>query len=456
MPTTPNPTPPISDPATGAPEPTTPPVDNTLPADLPNSAYQRTKSEVGYTDVIMASNFRQSVHVNDSPVTDVPGPDIFNGICPGYWSRRYLSIQDAAALTGGSGYFGYPSAYWSTNFVDDGIYASNFVFSEGSYYSKNVVLNKGKVLLGVVVVDGNDIKLKWGSRWGVDSRNSMMDYQESNPDGSNTIKYRGFIVPRWPDGKLNVDELNKMVVKGAPTRGAFVRLNLDYSFVTYLCTDGEQNMYPLGAQQQVTIQSRDATDPSSLPLSSKLLGLPTFTSGNFNMRVVSGRPTFYQTFTGAMPQMSTKWLKFNPPGVDMDWGGDNIADNESDQLMAQKYPNASVLVGFRGTFITKSVDGPLRSISIGEPVDVYGSWLKAGTANQLVGWIGNGSYLGVSQWGMTSSARAASVNGFATFDPGSSSVQNEILDNVPASCNVGFIYDATVGSFGRVFWISML
>jgi len=411
----------------------------------------------------MASQMRQSVHVNDSPVSGVPGPVVFNGICPGYWSRRYLSMQDAASLTGGSGYFGYPasgstgsSGYWSTNFVDDGVYASSFVFSEGSYYSKNIVINKGKVLLGVVVMDGNDINLKWGNSWGVTSRNSMMDYQDRNPDGTYTTKYRGFIVPRFSDGKLNVEEMNKMVLKGAPTRGAFVQLNLDYSYVTYLCTDGEENMYPLGAQQQVTIQSRDATDPSSLPLSSRLEGLPTFTSGNFAMRPVAGRPTVYQTFTGAMPQMSTKWLKFNPPGVDMDWGGDNIADNETDQVTAQKYPNASVLVGFRGSFITKAVGGPLRSISIGEPVDVYGSWLKAGNANQLVGWIGDGSYLGVSQWGMTSSARAASVNGSNTFDPVSSSVQNEILDNVPGSCNIGFIYDATVGSFGRVFWISML
>lgn len=463
MPTTPNPTPPISEPATGQPEPTTPPVNNTLPPELPNSGYRRTRSQVGYTDVIMASQFRKSVYVNDSPVSGVPGPVIFTGICPGYWSRRYLSMQDAAALTGGSGYFGYPasgttssSGYWSTNFVDDGVYASKFVFSEGSYYSKNVVLNKGKVLLGVVAFDGDDIVLKWGGSWGIASRNSMMDYQVTNDDGSTSLSYRGFIVPRWPDGTLNVDELNKMVLKGAPTRGAFVQLNLDYSSVTYLCTDGEENMYPLGAQQQVTIQSRDATDPSSLPLTSKLNGLPTFTTGSFTMRVVTGRPTYYQRFLTAKPQRTSKWLKFNPAGTSMDWGGDNVASDDPNQVHAQSYSNAAVLVGYRGAFITKGTDGPLRSINLADPVDVYGSWLAVGASTQCVGWIGNGSYIGISNWGLTSLSPAASVNGSASFDPITSDVQNEILDNIPGSAEIGFIYDATIGDFGRVFWISML
>jgi len=436
-------------------------VNNTLPAELPNSGYRRTRTQVGYTDVIMASQFRKSIYVNDSPVSGVPGPVIFTGICPGYWSRRYLSMNDAAGLTGGSGYFGYPSSgatsssgYWSTNFVDDGVYASKFVFSEGSYYSKNVVLNKGKVLLGVVAFDGDDIVLKWGGSWGIASRNSMMDYQVTNDDGSTSLSYRGFIVPRWPDGTLNVDELNKMVLKGAPTRGAFVQLNLDYSSVTYLCTDGEQNMYPLGAQQQVTIQSRDATDPSSLPLTSKLYGLPVLQTGEYTMGGGMYSFSSIQADTTSVPDRSRQWLKALSgvwcKGTATSYSTVALATAASGSVLAGSFGNPLNCYGFASGALYPHTD-PATAI--------YSGWLRTGTANQLVGFVSEAKYVVCTSYGFTSVAPTAKVNNNATFFlPTSPDIIKEICGrwttNPSISFNVGFLYDASIGDYGKVTWLS--
>lgn len=370
-------------------------------------------------------------------------------------------MQDAASQTGGSGYFGFPatsttaSGYWSTNFVDDGIYASNFVFTEGSYYSKNVVLNKGKVLLGVVVIDGNDIKLKWGSTWGVASRNSMMDYSESNPDGTYTVKHHSFIIPRFSDGKLNVVELNRLVMKGAPTRGAFVQLNLDNSFVTYMCTDGEQNMYPLGANQEVTIQSRDATDPSSLPLTSKLYTLPVMQTGEYTMGGGTIAPfTSMQADLDPAPDPTRQWMK----ALTGCWCNGTFTQYSSVALATAA--SGSKLAGSFGT-------SPVNVYGFGfgalfphsDPTTaIYSGWARPGTPNQMVGFISEARYVVCTPYGVTSVAPLCKVGGETSFLAASSDVMKEICGrwttNASTSFQAGFIYDASIGNYGKVTWLS--
>jgi hypothetical protein len=413
----------------------------------------------------MASQARKSIYLNDSPVTGVPGPVVFNGVCPGYWSRRYLSMNDAAALTGGSGYFGYPasgttgsSGYWSTNFVDDGVYASNFVFTEGSYYSKNVVLNKGKVLLGVVVVDGNDIKLKWGSTWGAASRNSMMDYSETNSDGTYTIRYRSFTVPRLSNGALNTVELNRLVMKGAPTRGAFVQLDLDNSIFTYLCTDGEQNMYPLGAQQQVTIQSRDATDPTSLPLSSKMYGLPVMQSGTYTLGGGSNSLSSVQADITSVPDRSREWL----PCLSSVWTDPAMQYAHGTLAQARAYTETKLYGSYGSSTVSVYSTGIPYGIVPNHPdatTRIYSGWVRQGTPNQMVGYISKGKYVVCTQYGFTSVSPTAKVNNSSDFFyPTSADVLPQICsrwtNNASASFHIGFLYDASIGDYGKVTWLS--
>lgn len=463
MPTTPNPTPPSGEtPTSGEPGPSLPiipgPVVVNRPSMSPNTV-KSTKSKLSY----IGEYEHSSAFV--SPFTGQKGHSfedrvmLFDDICPGHWSFVQPSAQAAWSLPTGTGYYespGNPSLVWSTNFKTSRDEPAKFSDEPGGYYSRTTTQAGTNFLMGVVTVNQEDVWLHWGPTWGVVSGNVL--YDRPVIENGVTVRYAplDYPIPMLDPSNVDVTNLEREVMRNAPENGAFVYLDLNTKRFAYGAVDGDPDMYPKRSDGTRRTREDEYFDESPVPLSSRLAAMPLFSSGNFQMRVVSGRPTYYQRFLTAKPQRTSKWLKFNPAGVDMDWGGDNIADNDPDQVRAQSYSNAAVLVGFRGNFITKNTDGPLRSISIGEPVDVYGSWLAVGANTQRVGWIGNGSFLGVTDWGMTSLSPAASVNGSSTFDPTTSDVQNQILDNIPGSAEIGFIFDASVGYFGRVFWISML
>ena len=450
MPTAPNPTPPTAEPSTGEPAPV---YDTSKPANILNQYVEASKSSIGYVDHNYDSTTLRSPYYSTPVVISVPGNVVLDGVCPGRWSRGYSTPKEASDLSGGSGYFGYQDIrWWSTNFIDDGDSSCTMVLNEGKYYSKNTTVGNDTVLMGAITVEGSTVKLKWGSSWGVVTRNACFDFSK---DGA--YPFQSTTIPRLADGKVDTAALNMSVMKFAPTRGCFVMFDLSSNQVLYTMLDGEyRQMSASPGAAAPALQSRDATDPSSLPLSSKLTGLPVFTCGS----VTPGGPgsNTFNADTTSVPQKTAKWLKFNPPGVSMDWGGDNIVDLNSDQLFVQGTNNVRNLVGYQSKFIGKTGTGPLRSISLPDPVDVYGGWLKTGTNFQVVGWLGAGSYLGVSPWGITSSAPAASVNTSPGFNLNTANVQSDILSRMPSGsgANLGFIYDASIGDYGRVTWISQL
>lgn len=96
-------------------------------------------------------------------------------------------------------------------------------------------------------------------------------------------------------------------------------------------------------------------------------------------------------------------------------------------------------------------------------------WLRAGISTQIVGWVVNATPSGSSTlqptlvttgYGFTSlspTARSGSTNS-STYNLTSSNVQSEILANLTMNGlnYIGFIYDASIGSYGQVTWISQI
>lgn len=451
MPTTPNPTPPISDPATGAPNA---PVYNTTKPDMLGMSVTATKSQIGYTDHNYDTNTYRSPYYDVPVIVSVPGTVFLDGVCPGRWSRRYYTASDAASLSGGSGYFGYDTDdqnyWWSTNFIDDGDAACSMDKAGGQYYSKNTTIASTHVLMGAVTVRGTNVNLKWGSTWGLVTRNAVFDYLDS----TTTYVSRSTTIPRNADGTVDVTALNLSVMKYAPIRGCLVMFDMLSNIVLYTMMDGEQKQFAGSKSGSVApaLALRTATDPSSLPLSSKLTGLPVFTQSSATTGGVSA--SSWTRDVVSLPDKTIVW---------------SVA-------VSGVFPTGSALAEGRSLAAAQAVNGA-SGVCLGDPTyyypyappvglslsqasfTYYSGWVRAGTFSQIVGYASNG-VLAVTSYGVTSLAPIATINGSSTYLLTSSNVQSEVLSRMPSgstsSSSMGFIYDASVGSYGQVTWISQL
>lgn len=451
MPTTPNPTPPTSDPETGAPDA---PVYNTTKPDMLGMSVTVTRSQIGYTDHDYDTyRFRSPYY--DVPAEPFPGTLFLDGVCPGRWSRRYFSASDAESLPGGSGYFGYDTNdlnwWWSTNFIDDGDAACSMVASQGQYFSKNTTIDSTHILMGAVTVDATDVKLKWGSTWGLVTRNAVFDYLDSTM----TYVSRGTTIPRNADGTVDVTALNLSVMKYAPVRGCFVMFDMASNAVLYTMMDGEQKQFAGSKLGSVApaLALRTATDPSSLPLSSSLTGLPVFTNGAATGGGVGA--SSWEMNKSTYPPRSSPWVV----AVDNHW---TVADNGLVQhhTLVDAYSNntASLIRLDKGSTSLQwtSVDSSYQ-LTPNPAGTIYSGWIRPGTSSQVVGWF-SGNYICFTSYGNTSAAPTASIVGQGSYLVTSSNVQAEILSRLPSSntLSMGFVYDASIGSYGKVTWISQL
>lgn len=452
MPTTPNPTPPTSDPETGAPDA---PVYNTTKPDMLGMSVTVTRSQIGYTDHDYDTyRFRSPYY--DVPAEPFPGTLFLDGVCPGRWSRRYFSASDAESLPGGSGYFGYDTNdlnwWWSTNFIDDGDAACSMVASQGQYFSKNTTIDSTHILMGAVTVDATDVKLKWGSTWGLVTRNAVFDYLDSTM----TYVSRSTTIPRNADGTVDVTALNLSVMKYAPVRGCFVMFDMASNAVLYTMMDGEQKQFAGSKSGTVApaLALRTATDPNSLPLSSKLTAYPTFSTGAVTL---SGSPASWSIDSSTSSIVRTQ--SWYPLGGGLSLNGSNYGTYSS-LAAAQSGTNVRmVLLWTDGVYYGYSPDMNIKSTTT-TPTNLYSPWIKTGSSYQLVGFTGGGNFLYVTGYGFTSASPTATITGSTTYNLTSTTVQTEILSRMPsgstAASAMGFIYDASVGSYGQVTWISQL
>lgn len=463
MPTTPNPTPPVSDPATGAP---TAPVYNTTKPDMLGTAVTSSRASIGYVAHDYDTNRYRSPYYDVPAIVSVPGTVFLDGVCPGRWSRRYYTATDAASLSGGSGYFGYDTSdqnyWWSTNFVDDGDAACSMVTSGGQYYSENTTIDSTNILMGVVTVDTTNVYLKWGSTWGLVTRNAVFDYLDS----TSAYVSRSTTIPRNADGTVDVNGLNLSVMKYAPSRGCFVMFDMASNTVLYTMMDGEQKQFAGSKSGSVApaLALRTATDPNSLPLTSKMIGVPAMPL--YTSPVSWGNPsaTITRTITTSVGQADRNriWLELFDGLVPSGW-----VQKSANQVSSQNGSNT--LVSFnRGN--TSSY--PWCDLSATGNNDVwvadsnyvtYSAFLVSGTNTQCVGMvyptgIGTSTQNGLimfSAYGLTSTASPATVNGASVTQVPSPGGSAGIIAIAPKNA-VAFVYDASVGAYGQVTWISQL
>jgi hypothetical protein len=153
---------------------------------------------------------------------------------------------------------------------------------------------------------------------------------------------------------------------------------------------------------------------------------------------------------------SHTWLQFayGSSGVGFDGGGGSDTTNTN---LADAQANTNTYFAIQG-------GGPVYGKSSGSTVNtgdgrLYSGWLRTGTATQCVGFVvvgGNNGTLFVSSYGYTSVAPTAQIASTTTYALTTNNVQAEILSKMPINNNMGFTYDASIGTYGQVTWLSQI
>lgn len=461
--------------------------DQTLPTDSSNNmVVEPTGSEVALPtlqNTVITANKTSSTWFQNSqtssgnvkyrssnPVQAVANAlPMFLNVCPDTWSLPATSASTVAGRSDGSGYFTSQTAakpatgsgtWWSTNSL------AGFILSAGQYYSKNSsIFTSGHILMGwvqegtstvgstTVGLQATTMQLVWGALWGLGSYNYFYDYK---PAGSSAYVPVSYPVP-MSNGAVNVSALNASVIANCPPVQAFVMLDMDDLVFAYLVPDIEPNT-PRGV--------RDTSMTNVLPLYSQLTALPTFQSGvTVGLTTYSGA-AFTLNMSLSSMDYSHVWLKAFT-GYDQSKSTSQGSTNSTlapcqvsgiGQIVSN--PSTPVYVGF----------GSVQQYVASSAICWYSGWLRAGTSTQMCGWFlqtstgNNQVQLVTTAYGFTSLSPTAmsNVTGYASnsvYNLTTSNTQSEICANafLPSTQGaLGFMYDASVGTFGQVIWLSQI
>jgi hypothetical protein len=354
------------------------------------------------------------------------------------------------------------------------------------YYSKNTVTGTGDaqyMLTGACTIEGTVVKLVWAVNWGILTMNSMFDI--ANGDG--TYSAYAFPIPYNSDDTVNVSALNTSVMYNCPSRGAFVMLDLVTRSFVYTFMDGESLQYavqsPAGlvagkVAGTTNLRSEPASDDqTSLPLTSSLPGLPQFTTGAVASGAQRGLLSSWSINTNPSGIDYTHvWLPFVQGygrqyynGVQTNTYGQRLADVQSGTGAAtvqSTSPATAVVTG--DTSATNSGNWPggtyyglpyVTAWAPGSTNTIYSGWLSTGsaTATQMVGYVSNG-YIFCTPYGYKSASPTATNSSGTQYNLTTVNTQAEILSCMPNTVGfqAGFTYDASVGSYGQVTWLSQI
>ena len=487
MPTTPNPYPPVEpDPVPGQdPQPQPQPVpvpndpdapsghDNTKP-DILDRLVVTKREELNYQEHFFDSHARSTEYINNN-VIQYPGYEMFNTWCPGHYSRRYTSKSDAASLASGSGYFGYPAegvfgsaGWWSTNFVDytGAVRApAEAIKSEGKYYSKNTVLAGAHVLMGVCTVDDQNVSLKWGAMWGIASKNAWYDNYDP---ATNVVTPKSYTLPRLIDGTVDMEMVEHEIMSDCPTYGCFVILDLYRNRLVYCTVDGDPEQFAVGSTGS-GVSTREPFVEGIIPPSSKLVDLPVmpkhstgWTPGKDGTSITRDTQDMGAGTYLAVNDRTKPWMVFADGAVIGGW-----VPQTNTLLNAQSINRFPMVVQSKS-----EQQNPYNAVIASPDSDMmwypdsnfitYSGFLVVGTATQCVGQWSPNSYN--NQGGTI----VCSAYGVSSICSGEASVDNQKTALVPSPGGVegiaklcpsfvmAFIYDAAVGDYGQVTWISMV
>jgi hypothetical protein len=199
-----------------------------------------------------------------------------------------------------------------------------------------------------------------------------------------------------------------------------------------------------------------------LPQASKLSALPTLKSGvKVTPTSTDGRSE--NALTPYTMDYSHVWVKaFSGFDQSMSSGQTDNTTLAANQVS----PVTTIVYGGDSKYHGFSI---VNAFAVGsDSLAWYSGWLRQGTATQMCGWIlytTGGVYLVCTAYGYTSQSPRASVQPQgAMYTLTTPNIQGEILTKMSSknmgtvnySGASGFIYDAAVGDYGQVTWISQI
>ena len=213
------------------------------------------------------------------------------------------------------------------------------------------------------------------------------------------------------------------------------------------------------ANQVVAVQKAFA----GLPQASAMTSLPTFTNGSVSSGYAGSSFTLNKSLSGM--DYSRAWLMALPGVLPYPTPSSTSYANVS---AAQAVSGTAVVSLWSPSYYSYTTAPSSYTIASGH--GLYSGWMRNSKQTSLVGFVfalGNSSgyagsafaTLGYGYTSLSPTATSAPSNGTAstTYLLKTSNVQAEIMNNCVANSGaVGFVYDATVGSYGQVTWISQI
>jgi hypothetical protein len=327
------------------------------------------------------------------------------------------------------------------------------------------------------------VYIKWGDVMGNLCSTPLMQFIGKNETGVDTLF--NYTVPiEYKDGQIDVDATEFAILKACPMNGCFFTMDLTTRLIYFHIMDGAKatrngqiprdwvpNPDPKDESADYDSEEESDEEPAAEPTpaptpqpTTKLSGLPNFQNDvtvSYGASYVGSSFTLDQS-TSTM-DYSRAW-QLAVPGLS--WSDTSGAIGGKGSLAeVQIQPQQFAL---RNTAYAQWYSCVVcRRYARDPQVWYYSGWTRQGTSTQICGYITNMGTQGQVQfwttgYGVTSVSPGArsGMNGAYTYMLTSSDVQAEIIANMSLNQSVqgqmGFVYDASVGYYGQVTWLSQI
>lgn len=210
------------------------------------------------------------------------------------------------------------------------------------------------------------------------------------------------------------------------------------------------------------------TDISPYKLAEMLESLPSFPKYNENVNVGAAGTVVRNTgstsadSTSIAVDRSTPWLLFAdgvvPGGWSATYSSQSAAQQATGKTLAVLKPSDTSGKQWWSTSYVGSADYWYNDPAF----KTYSAFLRVGTPTQLVGYFaktngsGRGAAVVASPYGLTSTSPSATFNSQTSALVPSPGGLAGVLAILPYNECIAFIYDASVGNYGEVQWISQI
>jgi hypothetical protein len=399
--------------------------------------------------------------------TTIGPATLFEDICPDSWSARQTSYASAGAMSGGSGVFGEAAkltgrwGWWSTNFYDS--------FTDegyGTYTTKAGAKGQSPLCLagvachklpgavgGLGPFEDEQLWVKWGAEAGVLPTTPFMQFQGTSETGTPTVFNYSIGVP-MRDGQVDLNLLHVAIAKSCPKNGCFFVMDLRVKKIFFQIMDGAKKTLN-------DVTGRDFIPDPNPKYTGYLSSWPVFPAYSVDNTAYTGAEiirnmdisSIDRNFTWFSPIRGYDQASYETAGT----GFTTLAAAQKDA------PRNCVLFnqagnGGAGTYYSF---GNLLTFNASSTCKIHSPWMRVGSDSQIIGWmiqVGTKATLVTTTYGFKSVAPLAKVGGQERYRLTTSDVAAEIISVMPRPkfSVIGFTYDAFVGDYGELTWMSQI